>query len=289
MRPRLFFAYRLPVVILFFLSACHGKGANNTSQKAYDRSHYRPCPSTYMEIPAPFKVATDWFCNTYHIDSFLLNDKDDSTGAYGIFDTTMWRMQMVFTRVDLNKTDRAVYDVEGAAMIKMKVKHFKGWIHIDTVKKYDRNYWFSKDTCDFADNPDFLAMRDHQFDEKNLEFIASFFLFEDSSKAGNGKFQGNLHFYLTYVDSSQKIIADMRYWEGAIGPGNFIYTGSYTRYGSKKTTYVSWSPEHIEELYTGGAEGWRPCWDKELESKGWKTDQDCQLLIDPQLWWLNGK
>jgi hypothetical protein len=287
MKRRLFFAYHLPVLLLLFiLSACHGNMTNKASQTINDRRHYRPCPSTYMEIPAPYKIATDWFCNTYNIDTFLVNAKDDPVGGYGIFDSTMWRMQMVFTRVELSKTNSAVYDVEGASMVKMKIKYFKGFIHIDTVKKYDRNYWFSKDTCDFADNPDFLAMRDHQFDEKNLEFSASFFLFEDSIKAGNGKFQGKLHFYLTLVDSTKKIIADMGYWEGAIGPGNFIYTGTYRKYNSTKATYVPWSPEKIEELYTGTADGWRPCWDEKLKNKGWKTDERCRLLLDPKLWWL---
>lgn len=273
-------------IMLSALSACHNAAQNNASQKPIDRRHYRPCPSAYAPVPAPYTIATDWFCSTYHIDSFLVNEKDDSTGDYGIYDTSMWRMQVVFTKVELNKTDRTIYDVEGASMIKMKVQHFKGYIHIDTVKKYDRNYWFSQDTCDFADTPEFLAMRAHQFDEKNLEFSASFALFEDSSKKGGGKFEGDLHFYLTFVDSTKSIIADMRYWEGAIGPGNFIYTGTYRKYRSRKATYVSWSPEHISELYSGGAEGWRPCWDQELKSKGWKTDEYCQLLFDPQLWWL---
>ena len=265
--------------------------------KKFQHDNYH-CPPGF-EIKAPSEIVTDWFCGKYNIDTFLdfyihsAHDDRDSSGAFGIFDSTaMWKLQMIFTSVKMNDSNRALYNVEGAARLKKAVRHFTGFIHIDTVRKYDRNYWFAKDTCDFADNDDFYAFKARQFDEKNLELTATFEFRENKKEPGSGFFKGKMVCNLT-LDSTHKVIDNMNFYEGAIGAGNYQYEGHFTNYAIGKTTYIKWSPQKIDELFggcQGGAYQWRPCCnDNDMVAHGWKTDDNCQLIDDPKLWWLEKK
>ena len=248
------------------------------------------CPP-YTVARAPSKNVTPAFCSKFDLSKWLIVSNDDSTGDFGIFDSSLWRLQMVLSDVRRDPLKNQLYSVAGAALLNKKVHFFTGIIFFDSVKQYDCNYWFAKDTCQFADNPDFAKAWRHRYDEKNVDLFATYLFTEDSTQTSAGTFSGKLTFCLT-IDSANQLEDKMMYWEGLNSPANFVYNGIFTAHSGKKETWTKWSPMAIDELRgschgTGQSmETWLPnCNYPELVKRGWKTNNSEQLVYNPLLWW----
>ncbi len=252
-----------------------------------------PFPNSpfHVEVPAPFTIVTKELCKRYDLADFFKGklDADDSVGDFGILDSTKQRLQVFISSVKRDTAEKRMYYVAGATRVRKVVRSFNGYIRVDTAKMYDRDYWFSKDTCEFSSYKDFAEFKRHQFDERNIECSASFVFREDSLGQDNGIFKGMLHFYLS-LDSNLRLVDNVEFYEGAIGVRNFTYEGSYTKYGTGKAHYIKWSIYAIDELMGGcggGAYSWLPlCNEPDMVKAGWETNDDLKLVDNPKLWWV---
>ncbi|HVW99160.1 MAG TPA: hypothetical protein VHA52_01755 [Candidatus Babeliaceae bacterium] len=248
------------------------------------------CPTNIVrDIQSPSIIITKIFTDKYNLSSFFAAP-GDSTGDFGIFDSSLWRLQVRFTSLKRDNAKHAVYYIVGADRRKKEVRWFSGYLHIDTVRMYDRNYWFSKDTGDCYPSHDFAIWKSKEYDEKNIAISATFALYEDSLIKGAGIYKGTLFFELSFIDSSKTLVDNQIEYNGVTGDRNFTYEGVFKPYHSSKTTYVKWSPDPIDELM-GGCDGGAYCWlpvcnDPEMVAHGWETNDNGELIDNPRLWWM---
>lgn len=241
------------------------------------------------KVPLSIQIITTQFCSQYDISSFLKNDVEDSTGIDGQYDSNLrYRIQIYFTSVTRDSKNNTIYNVTGSSRLNKKVTHFKGIITIDTVRLFDRNYWFSgPDSSLYSGAPDSIVkrheeFRSHQFEERYILVKSTFSFFEDSLKQNNGKFTGTLYFGLA-LDSDSNLIEGISRYEG-ITAQNSIYRGVYQKYKSKKSTFVYWTPYYNPYFHINGALDWLPNYE-EYSKRGWAVDSNDNFIDDPKLWW----
>jgi hypothetical protein len=194
--------------------------------------------------------------------SVFLMTKDFSYN--GIFDSSCYRIQMHFETVKRDPKNPNRYLVTGADRLKGRVTPFTGFIEIDQTIIGSVNIYGDVDTVHY------------------VNFSASFYLKEDSTKYGSGVFWGTMGFNLNQYPGV--LVDDLYEWEGD-GYANYVYSATWKSNATGKTKFCDFGDGRFTIFPGFDIGAGEVSASEKYRKNGWETNEDGSFKDNPKDWW----